>query len=167
MISAYLKLEASKAGKVKGPVQDRDEKKNGSIALIAVDHGIASPRDPASGMVAGKRQHRPITLTKETDVTSPLFYEFIADNETLPTVEIYFYGVASQSGPSVARETMLYKISLKNAFVSRVEFGGHTDATAQQNDRFPLTETISLVYDSIQWEWTSPNVTRNDLFSSK
>lgn len=167
MISAYLKLVSEAAGAIKGPVRDnRDENKNGSIALIALDHGIVSPRDAASGMATGKRQHLPITFTKETDSTSPFFYQFIARNDLMKTVEICFYGLPSQSGLGAGRETMLYRISLRKAAVSKIEFAGHTDATAPESARFPLTENISLVYDSIQWEWTSPKAASEDSFKS-
>jgi type VI secretion system secreted protein Hcp len=167
MISAYLKLVGEKSGAIKGPVRDRgDDKKDGSIALLALEHGIVSARDPASGLATGKRQHRPITFTKAVDVTSPLFYQIVTTNELLPTVDFFFYGEAGASGLTAGRETMLYKISLKKASVSKVEFAGHTDATAQQNARFALTEAISMVYDSIQWEWTNPDVMASDMFNS-
>jgi type VI secretion system secreted protein Hcp len=166
MISAYLKLEGEKAGKIKGPVRDRDEHKNESIALTAFDHAIVSPRDAASGLATGRRQHLPITFTKETDNTSPFFYQFIARNELIKTVEIFFYGLPNQSGLGAGRETMLYKISLRKAWVSKVELSGRTDETAQASARFPLTDKISLVYDVITWEWTSPKADAEDMFSS-
>jgi type VI secretion system secreted protein Hcp len=167
MISAYLKLEGEVAGAIKGPVRDnRDENKNGSIALIAVDHGIVSPRDAASGLATGKRQHLPITFTKETDGTSPFFYRFVTRNEPIKTAEFFFYGLASQSGLGAGRETMLYQISLQRVAVSKIEFAGHTDATAPDSARFPLTERISLVYDSIKWESTVSKVAAEDTFKS-
>jgi type VI secretion system secreted protein Hcp len=166
MISAYLKLVADAAGEIKGPVLDRDNNKNGSIALIAIDHGIVSPRDVATGMVSGKRQHLPITFTKETDNTSPFFYQFIARNELIKTAEFFFFGFGSQFGLSAGRETIQYKITLRKAWISKVELTGNTDSAAQESNRFPLTEKISIVYDSIHWEWTSPKVMAEDTFSS-
>jgi type VI secretion system secreted protein Hcp len=166
MISAYLKLEGQKTGKITGPVRDRDDKKDGSIALLGVEHGIVSPRDAATGMASGKRQHLPITVTKEADHTSPFFYEFIARNELINTVEIFFFGSSGQPGLSLGRETMQYKITLTKAWVSRVEFAGHPESAAPENNRFKLTERISLVYDLILWEWSSPKTSAVDNFSS-
>ena len=166
MISTYLKLEGEKTGKVTGPVRDRDDIKEGSIALLGVEHGIVSPRDAATGMASGKRQHLPITVTKEPDQTSPLFYQFIAHNELIKTVDIFFFGRSGQPGLSMGRETMQYKITLTKAWVSRVEFSGQLDSAAPENNRFKLTERISLVYDLILWEWTSPARSTKDNFSS-
>ena len=164
MLSAYLKLVGETSGEIRGPVRDRDVAKEGSILLLAVEHGIVSPRDSATGQATGKRQHLPITLTKETDNTSPFFYRFIVRNEPIKTAEIIFFGSGSQSGLSAGREAIQYKITLTKAFVSKVEFIGHTDAAAQASNRFPLTEKISLVYESIHWEWISPKATEDDFF---
>jgi len=166
MIGAYLKLEAEKAGKVKGPVRDRDGTKEGSIALLTVEHGIVSPRDAATGMARGKRQHQPISFTKEADGTSPLFAQFIGTNEMLKTVDFFFFGQESPSPLSAGREALLYRISLKKAFVSRLELVGLTDEAAKDANRFPLTERISLVYDQIRWEWTTPKASFDDVFNS-
>jgi hypothetical protein len=35
---------------------------------------IVSPRDSASGLPTGKRQHKPLTITKELDRSSPLLF---------------------------------------------------------------------------------------------
>jgi type VI secretion system secreted protein Hcp len=168
MISAYLRLETDRAGKIKGPVLDiRDNVKNGSIALLAVEHGIVSPRDVATGMASGKRQHLPLTFTKETDGTSPFFNEFIGRNELIKTAEFFFYGQDRQPGLTSGREAIQYKITLSKAFVSKLELVGRTDVAAQESNRFPLTEKISLVYDSILWEWINPKAMAQDVFSSK
>jgi hypothetical protein len=37
--------------------------------------GIVSPRDSASGLPTGKRQHKPIVITKELDKSSPLLFQ--------------------------------------------------------------------------------------------
>jgi type VI secretion system secreted protein Hcp len=34
-------------------------------------HEIVSPRDTASGLPSGKRQHKPFTITKEIDKSTP------------------------------------------------------------------------------------------------
>jgi type VI secretion system secreted protein Hcp len=134
---------------------------------LAVEHDIESPRDAATGMPRGKRQHRPITVTKETDNTSPHFYEFIAQNAVIPKVELLFFGNANR-GPLVSgREENLYKITLNKASVSRIDLTAHTDEEAKDSDRLPLRERISFVYDSIRWEWTNPPASAEDIYSSK
>ena len=112
MIAAYLKLSGEKVKDIKGPVRDHDKDKNGSIALIAVEHSLVSPRDAATGLATGKRQHHPITITKETDGTSPIFYGLIARNEEITQVELFFFGTAKQGGLLAGREEKLYTVTL-------------------------------------------------------
>ena len=166
MISAYLKLVTDTAGAIKGPVRDRDSARDGSIALLHVEHSVVSPRHPASGLATGRRQHFPITFTKETDTTSPLFYQLIARNELIKSAEFFFFGHGAQSGLIASRESIQYRITLTKAWVARMELVGLADEAAQQDKQFPLTEKISLVYDAIAWEWLSPNTTANDTYSS-
>ena len=39
---------------------------------IAFEYDVKSPRDAASGQSSGKRQHKPFTITKELDKSSPM-----------------------------------------------------------------------------------------------
>ncbi|MCB1185762.1 type VI secretion system tube protein Hcp [bacterium] len=44
---------------------------------------LSSNRDAASGMASGKRQHKPLTITKEIDKSSPLLYNVLVNNENV------------------------------------------------------------------------------------
>jgi Type VI secretion system effector, Hcp len=58
-----------------------------TIPIDAIGHEmIVSPRDPASGLPTGKRQHEPIAITKEIDKSSPLILGALVTNETLTQV---------------------------------------------------------------------------------
>lgn len=167
MTVAYLKLAGEKVKYIQGSVRDRDDDKNGSIALVAVVHSLVSPRDAATGLASGKRQHHPITVTKETDATTPIFYGLLARNEEITKAEFFFFGAADQGGFLAGREELLYKITLKKAFVSRMDFVGYADEEAKGGGRLPLRDRISFVYDSIQWEWMNPSRVEEDIFSSR
>jgi len=43
-----------------------------SVSEVVVTYQIQSPRDAQSGAVTGKRMHKPITITKEVDKSTPL-----------------------------------------------------------------------------------------------
>jgi type VI secretion system secreted protein Hcp len=167
MVTAYLKLSGSKRFEIKGPVRDRDTAKDGSIALLGVEHSIISPRDPTTGMPTGKRQHHPITVTKDTDNTSPLFFMVLSQNLEIPTAELSFFDADAQGGLSLGRETLLYKITLNKAFVSSIGFAGQPNEEAKEKDRLSLLERISFVYDSIVWQWTSPAAEAKDIYNSQ
>lgn len=50
---------------------DGDSRADSATSLIAL-HEVASPRDSASGLPTGKRQHKPMTVAKEWDASTPL-----------------------------------------------------------------------------------------------
>src|SRR3569833_3154418 len=62
------------------------------VAIIAVSHEIVSPRDAASGLATGTRQHKPITLRMAWGPTSPLFIGALAEDENLTKVAVDFSG---------------------------------------------------------------------------
>src|SRR5512139_1240217 len=107
MMSAYLRIIMD----LKRPVRDRNSDKDGNIELLAVEHALISPRDSASGMATGKRQHLPITITKVPDQTSPFFYESLARNREIPQADLLFFGSDDRGGFLAGREAKLYTIS--------------------------------------------------------
>jgi type VI secretion system secreted protein Hcp len=79
---------------------------NTPINVTAVSHEIVSPRDPASGLPTGKRQH----------ASTPLFLNALVHNETLTSVLIGLLRNGSQAAT----------IKLTNASVSNyVQHGGY------------------------------------------
>ena len=62
---AYVKIVGAKQGTFKGEAF-RIAGIN-YIAALRFNYQITSPRDPATGLPSGKRQHMPITFTKVLD----------------------------------------------------------------------------------------------------
>ena len=100
------------------------------IAVTGLTHEIVSPRDPASGLPTGKRQHKPITITKEIDKSTPLLLNALVTNEGLNSVLI---GLEKNG-------TQIETIKLTNANVSNYVTHG-------------TTETWSFTYQKIEWTW--------------
>ena len=70
MLSGFLTLTGQKQGQIKGSVTQKG--REGTIEVIGLSHSILSPRDAASGLPSGKRMHKPLVITKELDIASPL-----------------------------------------------------------------------------------------------
>ena len=86
------------------------------IPGVAFDYGLTVPTDPASGLVSGKRQYKPVTFTKEWGAASPQIFQAAVTNETLRSVNFEFTSVDS-SGV----EQPQFIISLANAIISGFE----------------------------------------------
>lgn len=72
----------------------------GPKTLKPRDVGMAiqmiSPRDPASGLASGKRQHEPLVITRETDSTSPNLFAGLGNNKVLSKVTLDFLKTNAQ-----------------------------------------------------------------------
>ena len=51
-------------------------------------HAVTSPRDAASGLPTGKRMHKPITITKTMDKSSPMLAKAAAAGTPIPKATI-------------------------------------------------------------------------------
>ncbi len=69
-LNAYMRITAESQGTIKGSVAKAG--REDAIMIIGISHEVTSPRDAASGLPTGKRQHKPFTITLEIDKSSPL-----------------------------------------------------------------------------------------------
>jgi type VI secretion system secreted protein Hcp len=147
-LNAYLRIKGQKQGFIQGGVTMKG--REGSIAVMAMKHEIVSPRDAASGLATGKRQHKPLTVIVEWDRALPLLMQALTTNETLATVEIDFWGLGARVAAGSASPAVLHtKIKLTNAHISGIR-------TILPDTRDPVTARmnenaeISFVYQKIE-----------------
>lgn len=140
---AYAKIEGSKQGVFKGEavrVAGRDY-----IPVIQFDYEIISPRDAASGLPTGKRQHKPIVITKTLDASSPQIFQAMINNETLTTVTIEFV-----TSNTEGKELVYYTIVLTNASIADVHQHMRLPEAVPAGSPTVLTEPMEDVAFSFQ-----------------
>jgi type VI secretion system secreted protein Hcp len=110
------------------------------IRPVAYSHGIVSPRDAASGLATGRRQHKPLVIVKELDKASPLLMKAMVTDENLKSVVLTY-----TIGPTT------YRVRLTNASIADI----------QQDSQSTLVprETISFTYQKIEWTYMSTDGT--------
>jgi type VI secretion system secreted protein Hcp len=130
----YMSVRGSRQGEIMG------SGRGGRIDISDVAHEIVTPHDPASGLPTGKRQHKPFTITKEIDKSSPQLLSALINNENLPSVKV---SITDGTSNTVAL------VELTNAFVV-----GRSQAGA--------TEEVTFVYHKIAWTWLEGGITAED-----
>jgi type VI secretion system secreted protein Hcp len=117
-----------------------------SIEILSWSHSIVSPRDAASGQATGKRQHKPMTITKELDKSTPLLFSKLITNGTIPFCVVTFLHKFS-NGTTEPYMT----ITLTNAHVAGVD---ETKGDTRMADQRHLGEyeEVSFTYQKITWE---------------
>ena len=132
------------AGEVKGSHTDVNLVDH--IEWYGFSHEIVAPRDAATGLPTGKRQHRPLTAIKRMDKASPLLQDTLTKNGTFDKIEFHFW----RPTPAGAEEHY-FTITLEEATISSIR-------TEQLNNKYPenmaheTREYVSFTYDKITWE---------------
>ena len=139
-------IEGTKQGRFKG------ERGRDKIAGLAFHYDVKSPRDAATGMASGKRQHGAITFTKAVDSSSPQIFQALIGNEVLKSVLFEFRGTSADG-----QEMIFYQMTLTNASISEVEqyagmSGQVTTAEAKHSGvaDSSLLEDVSLTFQRIE-----------------
>lgn len=111
--------------------------KAGGIAGLRFSYDVKSPRDVASGLATGKRQHGPVVVTKLVGTASPQLFQALTANELLKSVAIEL----------PAGEGAGYTVKLTNATVSEVK-----QYTETLNGQAAVLEDVSFTFQKIEVE---------------
>ncbi len=153
-LNAYLYLKGQQQGDIKGSVTQKG--REGTIAIIAAKHEIFMPRDVASGLSIGKRMHRPYTITKELDRSSPLLHQAMANNENITLWKLEFFAAGING-----IEKQNYTVELTNAGIAAIRFimpnNKHADLMSLNS-----YEEIEFTYQKIQWTWVDGGIIASD-----
>jgi type VI secretion system secreted protein Hcp len=159
-ISCYMYAVGQKSGQIKGSVTQKG--KEDGVEVLSVSHLITSPRDPQSGLPTGKRMHRPFTVQVRLDKSSPQFYNVLANNEALTSVQFKFWQSAAPSpGAAQGAETQDFTVSLTNATIASIKLitvDTTVDGKSVPGMGVPTLE-IGFIYEKIQWNSVSGGTT--------
>jgi type VI secretion system secreted protein Hcp len=153
-LSAYLTIVASKQGPIRGSVTQKG--REGKILVLAVNHEIVCPRDPASGIPTGKRVHKPLLITKELDRSTPLLFNVLVHNENIQSLELQFW----QPSPTGV-ERQHFTIRLTNANISAIHFK-LPNTRSPKLSRYTEYEEVAFTYQKIEWTWNEGGITTDD-----
>lgn len=141
-VIAVMTVDGAKTGKFKGTSTMRGNK--GKIDCIGYGYQVSSPRDAATGLPNGKRQHQPIKIVKFIDASTPQFLESLYTNEVLKSVVIEFY----KKEPD-GRMQPTFVIKLTNATISQVNQSGGV-STPEKINPGSVVEEISFTFQNIE-----------------
>lgn len=135
-VTLFVKVVGKKQGTFK---PDVTAKGHADMMLAsAFDYGLVSPRDPATGQGTGRRQHRPVVITKEWGPSMPQFLQAAATSEILTKVTMEFWDT-----DKTGAQRLHFVVTLTDAGVSEVR---------QRLANDLLTEDLSFTFRKIQVE---------------
>ena len=153
-LNAYLKMTGETVGDVEGGVTQAG--REGMMEVYGWSHEVVSPRDAASGLPTGKRQHKPITITKPVDKASPLLMAILTTNENITEWQLRCWR-PSRTG----QEEQFYTIQLENASIARIHQESLNNRY-EENMAHAEREHVSFTYQKITWAYDGGPVTEDD-----
>jgi len=153
-LNAYLTLTGETQGKINGSVTQAG--REDSMEIYGWTHEVIAPRDPASGLPTGKRQHKPIIVTKPIDKATPLLMNLLTNNENITEWSLKCWK-PSRAG----KEEQFYSVELVNANVASIQ-------VEQLNNKYPenmkheVREHVAFTYQKIIWTWQDGGITCED-----
>ena len=147
-MNKFLKLQGQTQGVIKGSVMLPG--KEDSISVISISHELVSPRDPATGLPIGKRQHKPLAIVKLIDRSTPLLYRALVINEKMTTFNLAFYVT-----PPGGQEVKQFTIDLVNANIFFINQVKQNSNSTPELMKFAEYEEVSFTYQKIIWTWSN------------
>ena len=151
----YYSVKGSKQGQFK--TESLQKNTVGAAPVRMFQYAIVSPRDTVTGQATGKRQHKPIVITKLWGASSPQLYKAMVSNEILSEVIIDFYGTSARAGLRLS-----HSIKLTNANIAEISYKTEESSTKVLRQ----LETVSFVFQKIEYLDDTRTVTVTDDWSS-
>jgi type VI secretion system secreted protein Hcp len=138
----YVQIEGTKQGKFKAECGQKEWKD--AMAGIDFAYEVTTATEVGTGQASGRRQHKPIVITKEVGAASPQLFQALVQNEVLKSVLISFVETNAEGVVEV-----VHTIKLTNARVTSLKtFLG----TSSGSKDMRLLETFSLSFQRIDIE---------------
>lgn len=139
----FIIIQGSKQGPFKGELLEAGH--TAEIGGLRLSMELDVPLDVATGHASGRRQYKPLTITKEWGAASPQILQAVATSEVLTTVSLRFV----RTTPTGTEETS-QTITLTNATISEVR--RYVDFTAAGDAGRLELEDVSFVFQRIMVE---------------
>jgi type VI secretion system secreted protein Hcp len=137
----FITIEGVKQGKFKA---DGGPQFGDRIPVLQLNFEVDSPRDLATGQPAGKRQHKPLSITKDWGAASPQLFQATTTNELLKSVFIEVFRTAG-----TGTEEVVATIRLTNATIGKYRTSV-SDATSGDGPAGRLIDHTEFTFQKIE-----------------
>ncbi|NKJ48395.1 Hcp family T6SS protein CtsH1 [Burkholderia sp. SG-MS1] len=158
-IPAYMWIKDDGGADIKGSVTVQG--RQGSVEVVALDHGVSIPTDSNTGKLTGTRLHLPIRFTKETDSSTPYLYKAVTSGQTLKSIEIKWYKI-----DDAGKEKEYFNTKLDNVKVVAVNPKMH-DIKDPAFEKHNHLEEVQLRYEKITWSYKDGNIIHSDTWNER
>lgn len=139
---AYIQIDG-----IKG--ESADSGHQGWIELVAASFGVMQPtvgsKSTGGGHTAGHCEHRTLSLSKLTDIASPILMQHCSMGKTIPKAKLEFMRADGDGKP-----VKYYQVELENVLLS------HMDQVMSGGGL--LHDEIGLCFWKVKWSYTQQKI---------
>jgi len=132
--------------------------REGTIECSSFGENGYTPIDAASGLPAGSRQHRPITILKRVDKSSPLLWKAWANGEPVTSALFRFFRPSPVGGGA---EEHFMSVLLEGGRITGMSVGSQ-DSLVGGPDAPPAMESVTFTFETITWTYEINGATHSD-----
>ncbi|HRI52629.1 MAG TPA: Hcp family type VI secretion system effector [Pseudomonadota bacterium] len=149
-LQAHMSIEGTEQGPIEGDCMLKG--RHGTIEVQEFGHEVYMPHDGNTGTPTGNPIHKPLTICKTFDKTSPKLQKALTRGERLKTVEIKWYRI-KPDGKQEHYYTHLLQdailVSIKPYMRNRLD---------RDSEEYQHMEEVSFTYRKITWTWEPAGV---------
>lgn len=141
-IDVYLQIDG-----IKG--ESSDSAHQGWIELTSAEWGVIQPRSATAstggGHTAERCELRSVSVTKLSDLSSPILMQTCAAGKTIPKAKLEFMRADGQG-----TRIKYYEVELENVLIGSVNQAVHEGGILQ--------DSIGLKFSKVKWKYTQQKV---------
>ena len=141
-IDAYLQIDG-----IKG--ESADSAHQGWIEISSAHWGVTQPKSAATstggGHTAERCEHRTLTVSKLSDLASPILMQTCSMGKTIPKAKLEFMRADGDGKP-----VKYYEVELENVLIGSME--------QLVNEGSFLHDAISLKFSRVKWKYTQQKI---------
>ncbi len=153
-ISIFMEIESEVDGRIEGKCDVGG--REGWMECMEMSHRVYSPVDKTTGVITGNRVHEPLTVTKATDMATPVLYRQLCHGTHITEVLLHYFDITS-----AGKEEEFFTISLKNAKLINMQ-ANLFNTRSPEFENMPHLETLSFAYEEITWTDLRDNMEHMD-----
>ena len=140
-LTGYLTIEGNNQGKIEGDCVQKG--REDSILVYGCDHQIEIPTDIHTGLPTGQRIHKPITIEKKFDCSTPKIMQACTSGEQLKTWVLKLFRINDKG-----QEEHYYSIKPSDAII--IQVNNNTPLTfLEESKPYNNMERVSFSYSAI------------------
>ncbi|MES3033305.1 MAG: type VI secretion system tube protein TssD [Gemmatimonadota bacterium] len=152
-----LTITGAALGQILGDSSVTTLERANTIEVTSLSHGLRANFERATGLATGRRYYEPIEFRKNLDRSTPRLREALIRNDTMSGTFRWFR--PNPNGDGTTQHFLT--ITFGGGRITSAEMK-LPDTLDPDSATLPAYEIVTLVFNSITWDWLPGGISAND-----